>query len=256
MNLFLVSIAFFWGVALNNPTHLSAQQHFSSANGDRTNASTVSDSPFIITHESINGKKVIRIFDRPSQRVHSLVIPDCDDRYHELTSIVFHPNNEEVSIACGTNVTVWYFEKAALLSTYTVSSGANIQMLRYSSDGSVLAIVTSDGTVAVWSSLNNEVVRSFNLKSSDKNQLYSIQFSPDGQRVLAGNGDSVQVIDIHSGLVLFELKGHTADVESITYSNFANEIITKSTDGSTYFWNATTGEALFSVMMQRPERRY
>jgi len=256
MNRFLVMSIVFMGIQSQSIPATFGQVSTFAFQNEQTNASTIIDVPFIVTHESINGKKSIRIFDRGAQSVYSILIPNCDDRFDELVSVLFHPSEAHVSIACGSSVTVWSYYDAELIHTFSTANGASVRNLVYSRDGASLALSSSDGSVSVWDTTTGTMTRAFSIASSNNTQQSVIQFSPDGKRLLAGSGSEVKVMDIFSGLTLFELKNHTNDVESISFSNFANEIITKSTDGNTFFWNATTGEALFSVHIQRSEWVY
>jgi WD40 repeat protein len=72
--------------------------------------------------------------------------------------------------------------------------------------------------------------------------VYSIAYSPDGQRIVTGSDDyTAKVWDAKTGTELLTLKGHTNWVYSIAYSPDGQRIVTGDANGKTKVWDAKTG---------------
>ena len=72
-----------------------------------------------------------------------------------------------------------------LVSTMTISSGAQAFNVAFSPDGLTVAVAGGDGTLRLFEANTGRVVQSYP-NHSDK--IYSVAFSPDGQRLAVGAG--------------------------------------------------------------------
>jgi WD40 repeat protein len=73
----------------------------------------------------------------------------------------------------------------------------------------------------------------------------SVAFSPDGQQIVSGSGDStVRVWDACTGAALQTLKGHSSYVNSVAFSPDGQQIVSGSYDSIVRVWDACTGAAL------------
>ncbi len=82
--------------------------------------------------------------------------------------------------------------------------------------------------------------------------VWSVAFSPDGQRLVTGSGDSntpgvVQVWDAGTGQELLTLKGHHDMVWSVAFSPDGKRIASGSFDRTVKVWDAHTGKLLFTL---------
>ena len=89
--------------------------------------------------------------------------------------------------------------------------------------------ISSRGAIAI-PLLNIRTTRSVNC----------IAVSSDGNRIISGANDSVQVWDAKSGEQLRELQGHTSQVRSVAFSSDGNRIVSGSWDKSVRVWDAKT----------------
>ena len=79
--------------------------------------------------------------------------------------------------------------------------------------------------------------------------------SSDGQRLAASehhSNGSVRVCDICSGRVLFNLKGHTANVMGICFSTDGRFLASASVDRTVKVWDAQTGQDLLTLRHLHP----
>ncbi|MEQ8677369.1 MAG: protein kinase [Aggregatilineales bacterium] len=76
--------------------------------------------------------------------------------------------------------------------------------------------------------------------------VWSVAFSPDGQRIASGSKDqSISVWDATIGEAVFDpLVGHTGFVHSVAFSPDGSRIASASSDGSIMLWDANTGNPI------------
>jgi WD40 repeat protein len=78
--------------------------------------------------------------------------------------------------------------------------------------------------------------------------VYSVAFSPDGQRLVTGGEDRrVRIWSIATGQTLLTLTGHTDVVKSVAFSPGGQQIVSGSDDQTVRFWDSTTGQKLTSL---------
>jgi len=75
--------------------------------------------------------------------------------------------------------------------------------------------------------------------------VYSVAFSPDGNRVASGSTDQmVKIWDSYTGRELLTLKGHTGGVDTLAFSPNGQYLISGSDDGTASIWVAATGRPI------------
>ncbi|CAE6441223.1 unnamed protein product, partial [Rhizoctonia solani] len=78
------------------------------------------------------------------------------------------------------------------------------------------------------------------------NWVQSVQFSPDGSRVVSGSDDNtIRVWDVERGTtVVGPLKGHTSSVRSVAFSPDGSQIVSCSRDRTVRMWDARDGNLI------------
>ncbi|KIJ52189.1 hypothetical protein M422DRAFT_243794 [Sphaerobolus stellatus SS14] len=73
--------------------------------------------------------------------------------------------------------------------------------------------------------------------------VYSVAFSPDGQRVVSGSYDeTIRIWDAHTGTLIGDpLEGHTDGVHSVAFSPDGQRVVSGSYDETIRIWDAQTG---------------
>jgi len=80
---------------------------------------------------------------------------------------------------------------------------------------------------------------------SSSSQIYSLQYSPDGnQFVMAGNDKTARIWDGKTGKQIAVLSGHKESVISAQFSPDGKYIVTRSEDQVVYIWDNDTGEEI------------
>ncbi|MBA3752462.1 WD40 repeat domain-containing protein [Candidatus Dependentiae bacterium] len=86
---------------------------------------------------------------------------------------------------------------------------------------------------------NFELLKEF--KGHSKN-IHCAAFRPDGKTLVTGSFKNACLWDVDSGNQLIELPNHYARVSFVRFTS--EGILTKSRDGMTYLWNASSGELI------------
>jgi WD40 repeat protein/serine/threonine protein kinase/regulation of enolase protein 1 (concanavalin A-like superfamily) len=78
--------------------------------------------------------------------------------------------------------------------------------------------------------------------------VWSVSFSPDGQRLASGNADAtVKIWDSVTGKELFVLNGHNAPVASVAFSPDGQRLVSGSQDSTVKIWDSVGGKQLFTL---------
>ncbi len=98
---------------------------------------------------------------------------------------------------------------------------------------------------AMLAVLNGPQARYWNKVIETPNAVFAIAFSPDGQRIVSANNETLQLRDAASGEPIgAPLKGHTKIVWCVAFSPDGRRIVSGSTDMTLRLWDATTGEPI------------
>ena len=81
--------------------------------------------------------------------------------------------------------------------------------------------------------------------------IYSVAFSPDGQRIVTGSYDkTAKVWDSVGGKELLTLRGHGDRVVSVAFSPEGLRLVTGSMDGTSRVWEAATVEQVAAWQLE------
>ncbi len=79
-------------------------------------------------------------------------------------------------------------------------------------------------------------------------EVTSVAFSPDGQRIVTGSWDSTaKVWEAASGRELLTLKGHSGGISSVAFSPDSQRIVTGGGDNTAKVWEAASGRELLTL---------
>lgn len=94
-------------------------------------------------------------------------------------------------------------------------------------------------TIAPLSTLLNILVkiREFDKLESDREELYNVTFSPDGEIIAAGSEDGSIKRWKRDGTRLNSLKGESIEVNTISFKPDGETLVSGSADGTMNFWN-------------------
>ncbi len=108
----------------------------------------------------------------------------------------------------------------------------------FSADGRLLVSASSDHTARIWA------VPTLRLKAAligHEDDIEMAAFSPDGSQVATCSRDhTIRLFDL-TGLCLKVLRGHTADVISVSWAADSRSLVSSSDDGSIRRWDVASG---------------
>ncbi|MFN6497222.1 MAG: caspase family protein [Nostoc sp. DedQUE01] len=176
-------------------------------------------------------------------------------RGHEgdVNSVAFSPDGQMIMSGgssldfIGFNVStihLWDLQGNLIKKIETGSS-----CMAFSPHNQMLVRGNSDCTISIWSLQNNSIVKTF--RGHDHNppdafsgtfgqRVESISFSPDGQTIVSGGGDStVRLWDLQGNPIGEPLRGHKGDVLSVVFSPNGEMIVSAGSDKTIRLWRGS-----------------
>jgi WD40 repeat protein len=85
------------------------------------------------------------------------------------------------------------------------------------------------------------------LPALENDYLYGMDFSPDGKILATGWTNEIRLLDTETGKRIQTLKGHTAEVDFISYSPDGAILASASRDNTIRFWDTATNKEIHSL---------
>lgn len=171
-----------------------------------------------------------------------------------IKSAFFSPNGQRI-VTAGEDHTirVWRTDGTGepIVLQLDYGGAAELQIARFSPDG--LRIVIAHGrTAQVWNADGSD--EPLVLQGHDA-QVNSVEFSPDGQRIVTASDDgTARVWQADGSGEPTVLIGHTYSVHSATFSQDSVYVVTSSWDGTARVWQADgTGKSI--ILQANPQAR-
>jgi WD40 repeat protein/transcriptional regulator with XRE-family HTH domain len=134
-------------------------------------------------------------------------------------------------------------ELRRLQGSTVVKDAFGTQRLAFHPDGEQLAVADSE-LIKIWDLESETVIKTLPGHEGD---VWSIEFSSDGQQLASGGTDrTVRIWDIATGESLV-LEGHTLAIEGLAFKPDGNWLATASDDQTMKIWDTETGELLRDV---------
>jgi WD40 repeat protein len=176
------------------------------------------------------------------------------------TSAAFSPDQTRIVTAYSSGTTRVWDASTGLQLTLLAGNDAYVGSARFSPDGSEVVTAGDDGTIRVWQAQPREMRMAFptSFKSSPNvpEPVYSAEYSPTGDRILAVDGSGAAYVFTGSGEPAYSsnrlfnglfnglpvsIPGGTAQVNSARFNRAGNEIVTADSDGTVRLWHASGG---------------
>lgn len=143
-------------------------------------------------------------------------------------------------VACGGHA-VYLFDVVSGKELFddTGHAGA-VNAISVSADGKLVATAGQDGTARVWDGITGKLLHTFHEYFG---RLASVSLSPDGKRLAAGDFDTLRVIDLANGRVLWRAEDHR-ELFQVAYSPDGSTIAVGGNNLRVHLYDAKTGQAI------------
>jgi WD40 repeat protein len=164
-----------------------------------------------------------------------------------VTSVAFSGDGGTLVTGGGEGTTrVWstgsWRERAALQPP---RSRALVLDVHVSDDGERVATLALDGTARIWHAEGGQPIRTLW-------KVASVDLSPNGERVLVGDGKATaHILRSSDGGEVGLLRGHTDTVNRARFNSRGDLIVTAGADGWVRVWQAATDGALAELTPSR-----
>ena len=174
---------------------------------------------------------------------------DTDGHMALIRSLIFTPDGSQlISASDDKTIRVWDTETGRIVQTIRGEIGegdpGKIYALALSRDGRFLA------AAGRGLSAEGEAIRLYDFQSGTligllkghQEAILSLDFSPDGDRLVSGSTDDTAIIwDVRAKAPLFHLSGHQGDVNAARFTSDGSGVVTASDDDTLKLWRASDG---------------
>jgi WD40 repeat protein len=158
--------------------------------------------------------------------------------------VTWNDNLEQIAAFQGRAILILDAITGELIKTLTdTEDRKRITAIAWNPTGDLLTATTLSNNIKVWDVGNRNLDQP--VLTFGTTAFTTIEWSPDGNRIVAGGDDgSLQLFDATTGQLLETLTGHTQFITSVAWSKDGNRIASVSWDGSVRIWDAATSHQL------------
>ena len=134
----------------------------------------------------------------------------------------------------GTTIKIWDIQQEQI-TTLLEGHTADINFVKFSPEGRVLATSSWDGEVELWSVSNWEL-----LGTLHNNGVAAIDFTPDGKTLASAGSEEVTLWSVVSGEKVATLQGHTGWIRGVAFSSDGTTLASGGEGGTVRIQNIQT----------------
>jgi WD40 repeat protein len=187
-------------------------------------------------------KFAIRIFDSSTGLISKTLV----GHVCPTSDVDWSPHGERlVSISSDDKAYVWDVATGQIIASTPIGSHGMFATVWNPISDLIASAYISNG-IGIWDARSGEGVGPPNLSGT------TVDWSPDGTRVVAGSGygNLVTISDATTGQHLLVLQGHTDVIGNVAWSPDGSKIASASNDNTIRIWDATTGAALNTFSLE------
>ncbi|KAG8703636.1 hypothetical protein FRC11_010568, partial [Ceratobasidium sp. 423] len=187
-----------------------------------------------------------------------------------VASTAFSPDGTSIALAVGNTVMLIDASNGRKLFDPLEGHTREVRSVAFSPDGTRIVSTSYDKTIRIWNAQNGAPIlgplkgHNWHVTSAERyafgmlklgkrcsaplkghtNNVTSVQFSPDGTRIVSSSYDkTIRIWDSKTGIALLDpLEGHTQKVTSVRFSPDGNYLVSGSADATVCVWNALSGK--------------
>jgi WD40 repeat protein len=164
-----------------------------------------------------------------------------------IAGVAISPDGSQLATATYQAVTLWDAATGAQVRTFTSGRSPNFTAVAFAPDGAWLAASEQSNTVYMWQ-IDTSARRDFStLPEGTAQRLASVDFSPDGTRLLADGLRQTFIWAVDSGDLVNVLDTHADDVNEAAFAPDGSHLATASDDGTARIWDALAGSMLHTT---------
>jgi WD40 repeat protein len=196
----------------------------------------------------------IRVFDSATnQNLRSVEVSGTDS-----SSVDWSGDGAYIGVARGDDqIGVYYASNLSLIHTTSVDVGGgdDPKGVAFSPDGSMIATVIgrsgnggTDGDIQIRHTLNGTLIQSLTPGSED--EFYAVQWSPDGNRLVAGGPDHIWTYNVGGWSLNLTINSNSGRSDAVAFSPDGNSLLScegwDGSNGHVRVFNASTGSQKWS----------
>ena len=157
-------------------------------------------------------------------------------------------DNNQILLA-GTSAGVYYLDASDLTYKYFFDTGGSLTAFKVSRDGEWIVTGDTQGTVAIWNSLDGKLINK--LEGAAK-RIELLDISPDKSKIVFSDSQRVIrlwniTLNIHH---TFDKK-HLLPINALFFASDNNTVFSGSDDFQIYIWDAPSGKALGNLPLSQ-----
>ncbi len=194
---------------------------------------------------SADGTKIVTASDDDTARVWMYETGQSLHIFYSFgtKSALFSPDDSTIAVAAWVAANTWNAQTGEDIHILT-TGGAQVNSVIFSPDGSKIVTLSDDNLARIWDTVTGQTLNIFTCLAD--NIISSAIFSPDGSKLVTAIrwNNSAKIWDAQTGQPLYDLVGHTDQINSALFSPDGKYIVTASLDKTVKVWDAATGKLI------------
>ena len=159
-----------------------------------------------------------------------------------IHSLAWHPTKERIVTSSRDNTTkVWDTSTGTELFSLEGHDGV-VTSVVFSPDGKLIVTGGLDRTIRLWDSESGKEIS----RMSTKTFIWSLNFSPDGERLLSASSEpqenrgthSIEIWELESGRELLSIQAHDNQLQKAVWNKSGDRIVSASVDNTARVWES------------------